>query len=484
MPAFKDMQMSVRELQQLVVVQHQQIQELEALVLALKAENEHLRRGGKRQAAPFSKGERKPDPKKPGRKPRSDSSGSGNFTNRAAPPVEDFSKPAVDVPVEQEVCPDCGGLLEPQESELVTVVDLPPVIKPVIRAYQVAVCRCADCGKSVRGSHPDVAPGQHGATAHRVGERAMAAAHTLHFGCGVPVCKVPRILQEICGIKISASAITQDGQRRFRGHLGDLHQRLRTSVKTSKKAHTDDTGWRVGGKNAQLMVFDTDETTVYQVRKRHRNEEVRELIPEDYQGVMCTDRGRSYDAREFYGVKQQKCIGHIQRSIAAVLETKEGPQREFGETLKSLLKEAVELWHRYHKGPTSGLKGLLHRALHQCRANSLERRLTHHLRDGELGDPDNQRLQREIGWHHERGNLLRFLADPSIEPTNNRAERALRPAVIARKVSQCSKTESGAEVFSAFMTVMQTLRKSGKYSMIDGLAHVFQTGAIPSPLPP
>ena len=49
------------------------------------------------------------------------------------------------------------------------------------------------------------------------------------------------------------------------------------------------------------------------------------------------------------------------------------------------------------------------------------------------------RLQNELGWHDDRGNLLRFLDDPSIEPTNNRAERALRGAVIARKVSHCWK---------------------------------------------
>ena len=70
--------------------------------------------------------------------------------------------------------------------------------------------------------------------------------------------------------------------------------------------------------------------------------------------------------------------------------------------------------------------------------------MTYQLRDRRLKDPDNQRLLNELGWHHDRGNLLRFLADPRIEPTNNRAERALRPAVIARKVSQCSKNARGA----------------------------------------
>jgi transposase len=79
-----------------------------------------------------------------------------------------------------------------------------------------------------------------------------------------------------------------------------------------------------------------------------------------------------------------------------------------------------------------------------------------------LKDPDNQRLLNEIGVHHDRGNLLRFLYDPTrVSPTNNAAERALRPAVIARKVSQCSKNDRGAEAYAAFKSVIRSFLKKG-----------------------
>ena len=58
-----------------------------------------------------------------------------------------------------------------------------------------------------------------------------------------------------------------------------------------------------------------------------------------------------------------------------------------------------------------------------------------------MPDPSNQHLLDDLRWRHAHGDLLRFLDDPRIEPTNNRAERALRPVVIARKVSQCSKNK-------------------------------------------
>ncbi len=63
--------------------------------------------------------------------------------------------------------------------------------------------------------------------------------------------------------------------------------------------------------------------------------------------------------------------------------------------------------------------------------------------------------------------LLNFLYHPEVEPTNNRAERALRPAVIARKVSHCSKNKRGAEAFAAFTSVARTAVKKGAVTVID-----------------
>lgn len=83
-----------------------------------------------------------------------------------------------------------------------------------------------------------------------------------------------------------------------------------------------------------------------------------------------------------------------------------------------------------------------------------------------------------MGNHHDRGNLIRFLEDPNIEPTNNRAERALRGAVIARKVSQCSKNKKGAEARAAFMSVIKTLKKRGQ-DIIEGLEFVMRTKTMP-----
>jgi transposase len=453
------------DLVKLVLEQQHHIAELTAKIEALQAEVERLKREGHRQAAPFSKGTRVAAPKKAGRKP-----GKGLFRYRAAPEEATLAVSPIEVPVTLSACPACGGRLGAEGAEWASTTELPEAVRPHVRQFRVAVSRCTACGQRVRGQHPELAPDQYGATAHRVGERVMASAHVLHYGLGVPLRKVPAVLRELTGVRVTQSALTQDARRRAAGSVGAVYAQLRAQVPEAEAVHTDDTGWRVGGEAAQLMVFETTAVVVYQIRERHRNEEVREVVPADYEGVLVTDRGRSYDAIELAGVRQQKCLAHIQRALSEVLEQQHGKARTFGRHLKGLFRQAMDLWHDYHQGKRSGF------AAH---AQHLRDALTHHLRDRPLRDSDNQRLLNELGWHHDRGNLLRFLDDPRLEPTNNRAERALRPAVIARKVSQCSKTARGAHTFATFTSVLRTLAKTETTSLVEGLLHVFRSAKMP-----
>lgn len=152
------------------------------------------------------------------------------------------------------------------------------------------------------------------------------------------------------------------------------------------------------------------------------------------------------------------------------MKNKRGPALRFGRGLKRLLKEANSLYHDFHN-PARKAPG------YEKKVRELDVRITYHLRNRVLKDADNQRLLNEIGVHHDRGNLLRFLYDPTtIEPTNNAAERALRPAVIARKVSQCSKNDRGAEAYAAFKSVIRTFVKKG-VNVVEELAQLLKPSA-------
>lgn len=419
------------------------IQDLQQQVAKLREENERLKRSQRRQAAPFSKENPVKNPKKPGRK-----KGEGPFNRRQAP----AATPDIVIDVEApESCPDCGGWLDQQGVEEATTTELPEQPKPKVTQYRVAVCHCSKCGKKVRGTAPGLAADQYGATAHRVGPGLMAAAHALHYSVGVPQRKIPLVLKELTGVSVTQSAIAQDALRRAKGQVGAEYERLRDTVRDRPYVHTDDTGWRVGGKPAFLMGFDTDQTTIYQVRFQHRNEEVREIIPSNYDGVMITDRGKSYDAKAFDNVDQQKCLGHIQRNIHGVLETQHGGAKQFGLKTKGLIQEAMALGEARQGLPE---------AEYNLKVEDVTARLTYQLRDRILEDDANQTLLNGLGTQDDKGRLMRFLYSPFVDPTNNQGERIIRPAVILRKVSQCSKNEAGAYAFSAFASIAQTARKA------------------------
>ena len=460
----------IEELEQENEGLRERLEQAEEDIERLRRENEQLRQELKAAGRGSRHGKRKPkaDRQRPGRK-----AGQGPFTFRQAPAdTGASSEPPIEVPVTVVQCPCCGGELRYERTDEATVTDMPQAAQPEVKSYAVEVRRCERCGQRVRGQHPDVAANQYGATAHRVGPRVKAAAHAVHYGMGVPVRKLPAILQEFTGIEVTQSALTQDALKKSEGVVGNVYQELRAGVAAAPAVYTDDTGWRIDGQTAHLMTFDTDQATVFQIRPRHRNEEVRELIPASYAGVMVTDRGKSYDAEELLGVKQQKCLDHLKENINEVLERKKGRARSFGLKLKSILREARQLWRDYRAGKAENFEAEVER---------MEEALTFHLRHRALKDEDNQRLLDGIGLQHDRGRILLFLHDPTIEPTNNRGERSLRPAVIARKLSHGSKNERGAEAFAGFTSVIQTAAKTPDGSIIDALENLFQPKSNKAP---
>jgi len=401
---------------------------------------------------------------------RGKATGKGPHGQRQAP-ARTKAEREVSVPVEQTSCPHCGGDLDEGRWDEASTIDIAESPSPEVTRFSVQTRTCKRCRRKVRGRHPDLARDQKGATAHRVGDRLMAVAHTLHYGMGVPQRKVPKIIEELSGLKLTQGGLSQDASRRGK-HLGPDYERLRARIQKRDVVHTDDTGWRLGGERAQMMVFTTEQgETLYQIRLQHRNEEVGEVLPSDWAGTMVTDRGRSYDAWQLGGVKQHKCAFHMLGSIQQVLEDKRGRARWFGLTLKELTLEGLLLWNDWRAGQLDD--AAYHRA-----ATLLMGDIDRHLRDRKLADPDNDRLLYELGKHHDRGNLYRFLTDPLVPPTNNLAEREVRFAVIARKVSQCSKTSAGARTREVLQSLIRTEARKRPASVVEAVRRKFRAARV------
>lgn len=440
------------------------VRRLLARLEALEAENGTLReqlRESKRATAPFSKGKGKGQPKKSGRR-----AGEGHFTRRPAPepgPADVVEE--LRAPLDSPNCPQCGAALDVQEQSA-TVEDTPPEPVRVIKRFRVEVGVCPVCGWRGRGTHAELAPGQHGATAHRTGPHVMAQALTLHYHHGLPLCKVPPVIMASTGIALSQSALTQAAGALCvqDGAIHTAYIGLREEVRRAPVVNTDDTGWRIGGVAAYLMGFFTPVLAVYQVRWRHRHEEVLEMLGTAFDGLLGTDRGISYEAEALAEVEQQKCLSHLLKNLSMVEETRQGRAKCFTRELKATLREALALWQQY-RAQRCTLRA------YRARGKRIKEKLDWQLRDRVLSDADNQRLLDGIGRQHDNGRVLLFLERPEIEPTNNSAERGLRGAVIARKVSHCSKNERGAGIYEKMKSVTATLALRGQ-RVVTGLAHL------------
>ena len=379
----------------------------------------------------------------------------------------------ITVNLEDTLCPECGEQMEMKVEEA-SSIDVPVEPVRVIKLFTVQVGECPRCGRKVRATHPDLPADQFGATAHRVGPNVQAQALALHYHRGLSLRKVPGAIEDSTGISLTQSALTQQAGKLCAGHgpVGTAYRELREEIREAPVVNTDDTGWRTGGQPSFLMGFFTPLLAVFQIRKHHRHQEVQEVLGEDYAGMLGTDRGKRYEAKQLESIAQQKCLSHLLKNLSEVEKTKTGRARCFARDLKRTLREALELWQLYETG---GMEFQEYRE----RGEEIENKLTHQLRDRPLRDADNRRLLKGIRMQHERGRVLLFLIEPEIEPTNNRAERGLRPAVIARKVSQCSKNEKGAGIFEAMKSVVTTLALRG-HNVAKGLAALISGQSMPA----
>ncbi len=218
------------------------------------------------------------DAQRPGRKV-----GRGNFVNRAAPDEPAFTE-LEDVDLAATVCGVCGVELEDAGVELVSVTDIPARPQVEVKGYRIRIKRCRKCGRKYRARHAAVAEDQYGATAHRLGPRILSGAHSLHYNHGITQRKVPAVLKELAGISITQGLIAQNAVKQggALGNVGKASASICGSIGGSQRVHTDDTGWTIGGKGAFLMGFESEQEVYYQIRRQHRNEEVREVIPSDY----------------------------------------------------------------------------------------------------------------------------------------------------------------------------------------------------------
>ena len=421
---------------------------LEREVETLREENARLRaclieaqRAAKRQAAPFSKGAPKPDPKPPGRKR------GPNYGKKARRPVPDRFDESHEARLGP--CPRCGGT-HVDETEVVDQYqeDI-PAAKPRIRRFRVHIGRCCDCGARVQGRHPLQASDALGAACVHLGPRALTLAADLNKHVGTSLGKVSAILRTTFSLSVSRGGLSQALDRVGRT-LAPTYDALVQQVQRSPVVAGDETGWRVGGQLWWLWAFVTPEIAVYGIMDGRGYDQACQVLPPDFSGTLLRDGWAPY--RQFQQATHQTCIGgHLIRRCKLILQTAQQGAARLPHAILRILKRSLRLRDHWLDCPPSPRGRAIHvgilaaemdRFLGWNPTNEENRKLVKHLRN-------------------ERDALFTFLRDPAVPASNWWGEQAIRPAVVTRKIWGGNCTENGAVTQQRITTFFRTSDQQG-----------------------
>jgi RNase H-fold protein (predicted Holliday junction resolvase) len=366
-------------------------------------------------------------------------------------------------------CPDCGGRLQAIRNHEQFVTDI-PVVEVKTTQFVTYSGYCTSCHKRVRSQHPEQTSQATGAAGVMVGPRAKALAADLKHRLGVSYGKVSEVLNDAFGLQVSRSGWCQADQKLART-ARPVYEELLETIRQCCVVNADETGWRIGTLSAWLWVFTHRDLTVYTIRANRSSDVVLDILGTAFAGILTSDGFLAYDDRRLKDWLKQKCLSHLLKDLKEMNESKTGRALQFARQATSLLQEALALKRE---------KTTLSSRTFSQRAHTLEERLDRLIAQSRrFSDPDNARFAKRLRKH--RPHLLRFLYVDDLEPTNNLAERMLRPAVITRKTNGCNRTKDGAAAHSILSSVLVTCHQQS-IPVLDYLVQLQQFGTTPPSL--
>ena len=366
-------------------------------------------------------------------------------------------------------CPHCRNAhLEPTgRFKRQQVAELRP--NPLrITEYRLYGYRCATCGKLLWAKlPPGVAEGQ------LFDPRLQALIAYMKGALHASYTGLADFCRDVLGIKVTRSLLCNT-IRRVNDALAQPYEQLAEHLPAEPVLNVDESGWKNKGLRYWIWVFCTSALSFFRIAKSRGAKVLEEVLGEVYGGTIISDFFSAYV--KYANRLQQFCLAHLIRDIKFLATLPGERDKRFGERLLTDFKRLFHFWHLREKIP----KPRLDRILLRIKDRVLRRAEVH--ADGERSK--SRTLARRLCKHGEA--IFRFLFDPAVAPTNNAAERAIRQAVIDRRITQGSRSEMGRNWNARIWTVLSTCRKQGRSAwqfLQDALsAYHFQTQA-PSLLP-
>lgn len=382
-----------------------------------------------------------PQRQKTGRKPGGQAGHPGH--HRSLLPPEQVSQT---VPVLPDRCKHCGrefpgdarSLRTEGEAHRHQVTELPE-IRPDVTEYQCPNVVCPDCGKTTRAPIPEE-------VRDHFGPRLTAFVAYLTAVCRIPRRGVEELLGTALGTTISLGT-TQKMVEQTSTALEAPYVELEQQLRQEPVLNIDETGWSDDGEKRWLWAFVAALFVLFVVAKHRSSEVLRRILGPEFQGILGTDRFSAYI--KYHKGKAQFCWAHLKRDLLGILEFARTTDADrFARDALALHARMFRLWHRFRGGEID--RGLL---LQKCiplqqRFFALAERYLD-SRDAEV-----RALASAFFWHCER--LFVFIEHPNVDPTNNVAERALRPAVQWRKICFGNRSSGGETATQRLLTATRT----------------------------
>jgi transposase len=303
------------------------------------------------------------------------------------------------------------------------------------------------------------------------GPRLQAAAVTLAVRNRVSRRDTTELARELFGVELSTGTVDAIVQRAGAA-LAAPHTRLEQEIKRSPVVNIDETGWKTGGERRMLWGALTRRTAVFRIAAGRHAAEAQTMLGEHYDGVVCSDRYRGYDYLD--PTRRQICWAHLLRDFTAHSEGM-GEQADFGHAGLAIAHALFKADQRFQQNGD--------RAALQAAIAPLQAKLRTELEHASRKSPRTK-------YHRQFArNLLKrwpglwtFTHTDNVEPTNNRAERGLRSAVIHRKLSLGTQSEHGERSLERLLSASITCRLRNQ-SLYTYLTEVITAHARGDPIP-
>lgn len=323
-----------------------------------------------------------------------------------------------------------------------------PAIAPEITEYRCHRRQCPACGTTTVAPLPDDGTGQ-------FGPQLTALIAYLTVVCHLPRLVVQRLLEGALQIPMSLGS-TQHAWEEASAAVEAPYQELQGALAHQPVLNSDETGHRTNGAKRWLWALVAPTFVFYTIATSRGADVLRRLLGATFTGVLGSDRLSAY--LTYAADRRQFCWAHFKRNLLSAqdLATTASAKRFCREAL-ALQRQLFRLWHRFRGEPH--VRGApLTRAQLVAKAWPLERRFFGLARGYvNAANADVSNLARALFVHHPH--FFTFVHVEGVEPTNNSAERALRPAVQWRKIMFGNRSAEGERAVARLLTVTRTCQR-------------------------